>query len=194
MRSQLGADVLLPSTTLNRKSNRIYSIAKVYASECERRPQQYWDYEQCCEIDWGTLTDYEIINKIGRGKYSEVFRGKHILNDVSCVIKVLKPVKLRKIHRELKILWNLTGGPNIVELLDVVHDEKTRVPAFIFEDVKNVDFRELYPTFKLSDVQYYFKQLLIALNYAHSMGIMPVSYTHLDVYKRQPYEEFFIFF
>ena len=36
------------------------------------------------------------MRKIGRGKYSEVFEGVSILNDIRCVIKVLKPVKKKK--------------------------------------------------------------------------------------------------
>ena len=39
-----------------------------------------------------------------------------------CIIKVLKPVKKKKIKREIKILQNLAGGPNVVSLLDVVRD------------------------------------------------------------------------
>ena len=65
---------------------------------------------------------YEISKKIGRGKYSEVFSGVNALNQQKCVIKVLKPVKKKKIKREIKILQNLTGGPNIIGLLDVVRD------------------------------------------------------------------------
>jgi casein kinase II subunit alpha len=37
---------------------------------------------------------------------------------------VLKPVKKKKIKREIKILQNLSGGPNIVALLDVVRDSQ----------------------------------------------------------------------
>jgi hypothetical protein len=59
---------------------------------------------------------------IGRGKYSEVFEGINVVNYQKCVIKVLKPVKKKKIKREIKILQNLAGGPNIVALLDVVRD------------------------------------------------------------------------
>ena len=66
--------------------------------------------------------NYEIVRKIGRGKYSEVFEGVNIMNNEKCVIKVLKPVKKKKIKREIKILQNLAGGPNIVSLLDVVRD------------------------------------------------------------------------
>lgn len=45
-------------------------------------------------------------------------------NYQKCVIKVLKPVKKKKIKREIKILQNLSGGPNIVGLLDVVRDSQ----------------------------------------------------------------------
>src|SRR5271154_6651895 len=61
---------------------------------------------------------------LGRGKYSEVFEGINIVNYQKCVIKVLKPVKKKKIKREIKILQNLSGGPNIVALLDVVRDNQ----------------------------------------------------------------------
>jgi casein kinase II subunit alpha len=61
---------------------------------------------------------------VGRGKYSEVFEGINIVNYQKCVIKVLKPVKKKKIKREIKILQNLAGGPNIVALLDVVRDNQ----------------------------------------------------------------------
>ena len=60
----------------------------------------------------------------GRGKYSEVFEGINVTNYQKCVIKVLKPVKKKKIKREIKILQNLSGGPNIVALLDVVRDSQ----------------------------------------------------------------------
>ncbi|SCU85488.1 LAFA_0D15940g1_1 [Lachancea sp. 'fantastica'] len=166
----------LPPSALNQKSSQVYSVARVYQDACAKRPQEYWDYEQGVTVDWGKIEHYEIVNKIGRGKYSEVFRGKSVVNDQYCVIKVLKPVKLKKIYRELKILTNLTGGPNVIGLLDIVQDLGSKIPALIFEEVKNVDFRTLYPKFTLPDVQYYFTQLLVALNYCHSMGIM-----HRDV-------------
>lgn len=37
---------------------------------------------------------------------------------------MLKPVKKKKIKREIKILQNLSGGPNIIGLLDVVRDQQ----------------------------------------------------------------------
>lgn len=71
----------------------------------------------------GLLTSAGAVH-LGRGKYSEVFEGINVVNYQKCVIKVLKPVKKKKIKREIKILQNLAGGPNIVALLDVVRDSQ----------------------------------------------------------------------
>lgn len=67
------------------------------------------------------------LSTLGRGKYSEVFEGINIVNYQKCVVKVLKPVKKKKIKREIKILQNLAGGPNVVALLDVVRDSQVRI-------------------------------------------------------------------
>jgi casein kinase II subunit alpha len=76
------------------------------------------------------------------------------------VIKILKPVKKKKIRREIKILQNLCGGPNIIKLLDVVRDPSTQTPSLIFEYVNNTDFKQLYPTLDDFDVRYYIFELL----------------------------------
>ncbi len=107
--------------------------------------------------------NYEIYKKVGRGKYSEVFEGVNVLNNERCVIKVLKPVKKKKIKREIKILQNLCGGTNIVKLLDVVRDPQSKTPSLIMEYVDNVDFRYLYPKFSDFDIRYYIYELLLVL-------------------------------
>ena len=53
----------------------------------------------------------------------------------------MQPVKKTKIKREIKILQNLCGGINIIELLDVVQDPGSKTPALIFEYVNNLDFK-----------------------------------------------------
>ena len=37
-------------------------------------------------------------------------------------MKVLKPVKVEKIFREIKILQALYGGPNVIKLCDMVQE------------------------------------------------------------------------
>ena len=104
-------------------------------------------------------------------------------------------MKKKKIKREIKILQNLSGGPNVVALLDVVRDSQSKTPSLIFEYVNNTDFRSLYPKFVDYDVRYYIFELLKvctrlptdkealwankchqALDFCHSKGIM-----HRDV-------------
>lgn len=128
-------------------------MARVYADVNQQMPRAYWDYDSV-NITWGVLDNYEVVRKIGRqpsfpaihlsililhagrGKYSEVFEGINVANYQKCVIKVLKPVKKKKIKREIKILQNLSGGPNIVALLDVVRDSQVNQSSPEF-DPKN---------------------------------------------------------
>ncbi|CCE86103.1 Piso0_005753 [Millerozyma farinosa CBS 7064] len=156
-------------------SEVVPSVSKVYADVLASKSQSYWDYENV-NIKWESQDDYEIIKKLGRGKYSEVFLGIDLSKGDKCVIKVLKPVKRKKIKREISILKNLVGGPNIIALLDTVREPQSKTPALIFEYVNNVDFRVLYPKFTDLDIRFYMFELLKALDYSHSMGIM-----HRDV-------------
>ena len=140
------------------------------------------------QVQWGSQDHYEVGRKVGRGKYSEVrfflrlrqlppqtplqvFEGINIGNGEKCIIKVLKPVKKKKIRREIKILQNLAGGPNIIALLDVVRDPLSKVPSLITEYVNNIDFKILYPRFSDMDVRYYMLELLkvspILFTYCH---------------------------
>ncbi|KAF5631977.1 CMGC CK2 kinase [Fusarium tjaetaba] len=169
---------LLPppaSPPCNERSRSLPIMARVYADVNQSMPRSYWDYDSV-NISWGALENYEVVRKIGRGKYSEVFEGINVVNYQKCVVKVLKPVKKKKIKREIKILQNLAGGPNVVALLDVVRDAQSKTPSLIFEHVNNTDFRSLYPKFNDIDVRFYIFELLKALDFCHSKGIM-----HRDV-------------
>ena len=98
----------------------------------------------------------------------------------------MKPVKKKKIKREIKILQILCGGTNIIQLLDIVSDPNTKRCSLVFEYVDTVDFKLLYRTLTDDSVRYYIFELLKALgshnvlfltsDYAHSNGIM-----HRDV-------------
>ncbi|MBA0620259.1 hypothetical protein Godav_006013 [Gossypium davidsonii] len=87
------------------------SKSRVYSDVNVLRPKEYWDYESLT-VQWGDQDGYEVIRKVGRGKYSEVFEGKNVNNNERCVIKILKPVKKKKaldychsqgiMHRDVK--------------------------------------------------------------------------------------------
>jgi casein kinase II subunit alpha len=57
-----------------------------------------------------------------------------------------------------------------------VRDPSSKTPSLIFEYIDNTDFKILYPKFTDFDVRYYMFEILRALDYCHSMGIM-----HRDV-------------
>lgn len=150
-------------------------LPRYYADVNTQRPREYWDYE-LFSVNWGSQDGYEVVRKVGRGKYSDVFEGIATGSGDKCVIKILKPVKKAKIKREIRILQNLCGGPNIVRLLDVVRDPASKVPSLIFEHVDNTDFKALYRSFCADDIRYYINEVLKALDFCHSQGIM-----HRDV-------------
>uniref|UniRef100_A0A8C7QJ19 non-specific serine/threonine protein kinase n=1 Tax=Oncorhynchus mykiss TaxID=8022 RepID=A0A8C7QJ19_ONCMY len=156
-------------------SGPVTSRSRVYPDVNTQRPREYWDYESHV-VEWGNQDDYQLVRKLGRGKYSEVFEAINITNNEKVVVKILKPVKKKKIKREIKILENLRGGPNIITLLDIVKDPVSRTPALVFEHVNNTDFKQLYQTLSDYDIRFYMYEILKALDYCHSMGIM-----HRDV-------------
>ena len=127
-----------------------------------------------------------------------MFEGVRTTDNSKCVVKILKPVKKKKIKREIKILENLRGGTNIISLLDVVKDPISRTPAIIFEYVNNTDFKvrcrrvvvmhfdctlevigsipylllqQLYQTLSDMDIRYYLFELLKALDYCHRLVV-----------------------
>jgi casein kinase II subunit alpha len=87
-------------------------------------------------------------------------------------VKILRPVKKKKIQREVKILQSLDCGPNIAPLLDIVRDLDSKTYSYVFEEVEADDFKELYPTLQLHEIKYYLFQILKALDYSHSKGII----------------------
>ena len=184
----------------------VTSIARVYADVNSKKPRDYWDYENF-EIQWGyadtngsfladtcqgTRRIRDPVKKLGRGKYSEVFEGVKTDTNENIVIKILKPVKKKKIKREIKILSILAGGINVIRLYGCIRDPDSKVPSLIFEHVNANDFKVLYPVLGDYEIRYYLYELLKvrsfcfllflcclrmqAIDYCHSCGIM-----HRDV-------------
>uniref|UniRef100_A0AAZ3NSJ6 non-specific serine/threonine protein kinase n=1 Tax=Oncorhynchus tshawytscha TaxID=74940 RepID=A0AAZ3NSJ6_ONCTS len=105
-------------------SGSVPSRSRVYPDVNTQRPREYWDYESHV-VEWGNQDDYQLVRKLGRGKYSEVFEAINITNNEKVVVKILK---------------------------------------------------QLYQTLSDFDIRFYMFEILKALDYCHSMGIM-----HRDV-------------
>lgn len=119
----------------------------------------------------GSIEDYSVSTRLGRGKYSNVFRG-HKKDGSLCVIKVLKPVRICKINREINILEVLRNGPNISQLLDVVQDNDTKSIALVLDWSDNVNIRSTFESLTVKKVAIYMYKVLKALEFAHSKHIM----------------------
>ena len=139
------------------------------------RPFSYYYYDRL-NLNWGGLDNYYCYHKLGRGKYSEVYEGANLKNNQKCVIKILKPVRIEKQYREVKILQTLYGGPNIVKLYDILKDPSTKTPALIFEYIPNIETKVLARKFNHLDIRLYIYKILEALEFSHMHGIM-----HRDV-------------
>lgn len=145
------------------------TVSQVYSSvNAEKEPSAY-DYNNYT-FDTGDIKQYKITARIGRGKYSEVFEGK-TENKERIVIKVLKPVKQSKINREIMVLKHL-NHKNIISLRDVVYDSESEVYSLVFDYIKHIDTCTFFDKMNLNSIRFYCRQILEALEYAHSMGII----------------------
>uniref|UniRef100_A0A672KUH8 non-specific serine/threonine protein kinase n=1 Tax=Sinocyclocheilus grahami TaxID=75366 RepID=A0A672KUH8_SINGR len=112
----------------------VSSKARVYADANTVKSKEYWDYEAHVP-SWSNQDDYQLVRKLGRGKYSEVFEAININSNDRVVVKILKPVKKKKIKREIKILENLRGGTNIIRLVDTVKDPVVNLAVIVYAAV-----------------------------------------------------------
>lgn len=90
-------------------------------------------------------------------------------------------MRKKKIKREIKILQNINGGPNIIKLLDIVKDPASKTTSLVniyyfliispnivfyiffnkvFEYVNNADYRVLYPELTDLDIRFYMYEIL----------------------------------
>lgn len=163
-------------------SYAVETVSAVYADACESRGLEYYDSDDW-EIPTSTSSTYEIVDWIGSGKYSDVFTAykdrdySHVVS-----IKVLKPVRQQKYNREVKILFNLKGGPNIVELIDVVQNPRNMQYSLVFEFIQEEkDFYRFIQNISPIEARFYLFQLMRAIQYAHSHGIMHRDIKPLNV-------------
>ena len=81
-------------------------------------------------------------------------------------------MRWKKVLKEIKILQILSGGPNIIQLYDIVQDENTKTVALviyhkkefiylkIFEYVDDYEWKTLYPKLTDMDVRFYMYKIL----------------------------------
>lgn len=148
---------------------KLETVSRVFADVNSKRGEDWYDSEKF-QYPISPPDDYEISDWIGTGKYSDVFLGYK--GNKKYALKVMKPVRPQKYSREAKVLFNLKGGTNVVSLEEIVQTEDNKRLIFVFEFVESIEFNYLYSTFQDIDARIYLYQLLRAIHYAHSCGIM----------------------
>lgn len=131
----------------------------------------YGDYVNS-SVTFGNQDDFEFMMKLGRGRYSEVFKAVNLLDNETVVVKILKPVKKEKIRREVKVLETLQGCPQIVQLVDIIADPSTKTPSIVMEYVPHIEFRTLYQDLSREEIKVLIYQTLLGLKFCHSRGII----------------------
>ncbi|RSM01596.1 hypothetical protein CEP52_008507 [Fusarium oligoseptatum] len=113
--------------------------------------------------------------RIGKGRHAIVFECLDS-NKRKFAMKLFKEGSQGKVEKEIEALKHLRGGPNIIEFIDAVQGDRDANIGVVLEFVDNIDFRTLYPRFTTMDIRYYIHELLKALQFTHSRGVI-----HCDV-------------
>lgn len=137
----------------------------------------------------GLKDDYELIDKIGEGTFSSVYKAKDIKGKVCdtysshfwsqdskyvALKKIYVTSSPQRIYNELNLLYILTGCTRVAPLCDAtrVRDQVIAVlPYYPHEE-----FRNFYRDIPIKGIKMYFSELLQALSFVHSKGII-----HRDV-------------
>ena len=152
-------------------------ISRVYANINTTLGSDHWDYNSLT-VNWSNMQDFQMGEQLGRGHYSQVFGCWERTTRKRMVVKILleRPDLEMRAKREIRILELLLGGPHIVTIIRPVADIRTQTFGFVLELAGSTTLKEVQSYLRKEDIRLYMFQLLLALEYSHSRGIM-----HRDV-------------
>jgi len=153
-------------------------VSRVYANVNSKKPRSYWDFKNF-EINYSENSRYKIGKLLGAGHFGKVYQAVDQKTNKDVAIKVLNKLDHYRetvLKREILALKAVQGGPNIIQYLDLIRDPVTNMPSMVFELAKDIQIRETIQNFTLSQVKWYFFEILKALDFCHSIGII-----HRDV-------------
>jgi len=125
--------------------------------------------------------DYQLIEKIGRGTYSTVWRAQHKTTGKEVAVKkednIFEDlVDCKRVFRELKLL-RLLNHSNIVRLLDLRINESD--PKFssvcLILELGQIDMKKVFKSahhLQPTHIQKFMYDMLVALQYMHSAGVI----------------------
>jgi serine/threonine protein kinase len=125
-----------------------------------------------------TIGKYKLIRLIGEGGMASVYEGIHLKLGSKAAIKFLNPILARnkqliqRFENEAVFMASL-NHPNITRLIDI--EEQDGILAIVMEllEGSNLEHYVIQKKFlQIEEVKLIFTQVLSALNYAHSKGIV----------------------
>lgn len=153
--------------------------SRIYPFVSEGFPPERFDYTSM-ELEWTPTSRYDIrySERLGEGAFGEVFSAWDTVADLEVCVKTIKPEKYEvdRIKKEIRMLELVRGGPYVVEMRDLVHDVARDLKMIVFEIVRVPYYATLYASLTDLEIRAYLYRLLMALDFAHSLGIM-----HRDV-------------
>ncbi|KAF4454422.1 putative protein kinase ck2 catalytic subunit ck2 alpha-3 [Fusarium austroafricanum] len=109
--------------------------------------------------------------RLGRGRHAIVFEC-HGPTGRIYALKTFKQDSRSRITREIEVLQHLKGGPNIIDIIDAVQGSDGANVGIVLEYIDMEDFRSLWLRFQDMEVRYYAHELLKALDWTHSQGVI----------------------
>lgn len=134
-----------------------------------------------------TASDFDLVEELGEGNFSKVFKAKHKYTQRVYAIKTIEKQKVeqlkrrhKNIHNEIMMEKNVLAKlshPNIVKLFGTFHDVGS-----LYYLMEFCDGGELWDSLKLKDgsmcglphsiASYYVAEIMNALEHMHRMGIV----------------------
>ncbi|KAL6122773.1 cell cycle protein kinase CDC7 subfam [Nucleospora cyclopteri] len=114
---------------------------------------------------------YRIIQSIGEGAFSTVYKALDLENGTQVAIKAITRTSApNRVIEELKILKLLEGQNYCIPLLNVIRNDDQIVAVFPL--INGIDFKDFIRTASLRDIKLYMYCLLSAVNHMHLKGII----------------------
>jgi casein kinase II subunit alpha len=167
---------------------RIPVVPAEYESVADRMPSELTDarlykvrlgdnkYVQVKELGHGTYgTAYLCYAHADNVYESAALRRMAIDEKRPLVLKKLKGKSMTSLARELQMLEALRGVPNALQLLDTVRIGSDHF-GFVVPFTNMTYYRDSYPLLSAEQVREYMRKVLLALDGAHSRGIV-----HMDI-------------